>query len=382
MQRVVFWGSIALVFYAYAGYGACLAVLAKIRPRPPRLGTDKPSVSLIIPCYNEAAYVRAKLDNSLALAYPKDRLEIIVISSGSDDGTEKIVAEYAEQGVRCIAELVRAGKEAAMQRAARDARGEILVFTDANAWLPPEAMERMARWFSDSDVGCVSGEKRLEQSADARAGRGEGAYWRYESALKKLDSRVGSTMGAAGELIAMRAELMSYRETDNIIEDFMLSMRVVEVGYRVVYEPDAYATEEASQRMEDLFERRARIAAGGFQSILRLRRMLDPRRGVVWWQYVSHRVLRWALVPFLLPLIFALNVSLARTRGVYRGLLGAQTAFYLAALIGWRTQRSRIGRFPAVYYPFFFSTVNAAALVGCARLLSGRQSVLWKKTRP
>lgn len=386
---LLFWTSAGVVGYAYAGYGLHAALVARLRPRPARPDPDyTPPVTLVIPCYNEAGYVEQKLRNSLELDYPRENLEIVVVVSGSDDGTEAIVRRFAPSGVRCIVQKERSGKEAAMQEAARSARGEILVFTDANAWLNTGAVRALAQWFADPAVGCVSGEKRVITAGEGSAGGGEGAYWRYESALKRIDSRIGSTMGAAGELVAVRASLMSYQETDNIIEDFMLSMRVVERGYRVLFEPEAVAAEEVTVDVESLFERRARIAAGGFQSIWRLRGLLDPRRNpLVWWQYVSHRVLRWALVPFLLVGLVPVNAALAlRRRGVagavYRAALVAQIAFYAAAFQGWRHRATPAGRRPWLYYPFFFSTVNAAVLVGCWRLLSGRQTVLWKRTRP
>jgi poly-beta-1,6-N-acetyl-D-glucosamine synthase len=337
---------------------------------------------LIVSAHNEAAYIAAKLDNSLSLDYPADRLEILVISSGSTDTTDEIAQRYAPHGVRTIVQPVRAGKEAAMQVAARHAHGEILIFTDANAMLNREAIRLMVRWFADPEVGCVSGEKRVAHARGENAGAGEGAYWRYESMLKQLDSTVGSTMGAAGELCAIRTELMTARETDNIIEDFVLSMRVVEAGYRIVHEPGAKATEDASERFEDVFERRARIAAGGFQSIWRLRSLLDPRRGLVWWQYISHRVLRWAVVPLLLPLFVAINWSLVSARAVYKAMLIAQLVFYAAAGVGWWLRRNPLGRHRVFSLPFFFSAANAAVLIGCARLVTGRQNVLWKRTRP
>lgn len=380
--EIMFWLAGAVIVYAYAGYALCVALLAQLRPRPARAGDTQPPVSLVIPAYNEAAYIAAKLENSLALDYPTDRLEILVISSGSGDGTDEIAQRYAPRGVRTIVQPARAGKEAAMQVAAQHARGEILVFTDANAMLNRDAIRLMVRWFADPDVGCVAGEKRVSGANGESASAGEGAYWRYESTLKRLDSAVGSTMGAAGELCAIRAGLMTARETDNIIEDFVLSMRVVEAGYRIVHEPGAVATEEASARFEDVFERRARIAAGGFQSIWRLRSLLDPRRGLVCWQYVSHRVLRWALVPFLLVLLVAVNWSLVSERPIYRVLLLAQLTFYGAAAAGWWLRRGSLGRVRILFLPFFFSAANAAVLVGCARLATGRQTVLWKRTRP
>ena len=380
--EILFWLAIAIVVYAYAGYGVCVSVLARVRPRTPRAGSLQPLVSLIVPAYNEAFYLAAKLENSLTLDYPADRLEILVVSSGSTDGTTEIATSYAARGVRTLLQPTRAGKEAAMQEAARHAAGDILVFTDANALLNREAIRAMVRWFADPEVGCVSGEKRVGHSRGESAGAGEGAYWHYESMLKRLDSTVGSTMGAPGELCAIRASLMTARERDNIIEDFVLSMRVVEAGYRIVHEPGAVATEEASERFEDVFERRARIAAGGFQSIWRLKTLLDPRRGLVWWQYVSHRVLRWGVVPLLLPLLVAVNWTLASAQPIYEVMLVAQIVFYGAAAAGWWLRRTPLGQYRCLSMPFFFSAANAAVLVGGVRLVTGRQTVLWKRTRP
>jgi poly-beta-1,6-N-acetyl-D-glucosamine synthase len=380
--EVGFWFGVGLVLYAYAGYPLCVAILAHLRPRRPRPGDAHPTVSLIVPAWNEAGCLAAKLENSLALDYPEDRLEILVVSSGSEDRTTEIARAYASRGVRTIDEPVRAGKEAAMQVAARHARGEILAFTDANAMLNHGALRLMVRWFADPTVGCVSGEKRVVSGPGESAGAGESTYWRYESALKLLDSAIGSTMGAAGELCAIRAQLMSAYETDNIIEDFVLSMRVVEAGCRIVHEPGAVAIEEASARFEDVFERRARIAAGGLQAMWRLRSLLDPRRGLVWWQYVSHRVLRWGLVPVLLPLLVAVNWTLAPVHPIYRVTLAAQLAFYAAAAAGWCLRGSPIGGWRPLSLPFFFAAANAAVLVGGMRLATGRQTVLWKRTRP
>lgn len=379
--RILFWLLVTLVAYAYAGYAACVLALARLRPRPARSAEILPTVSLIIPCYNEAAYIAQKIENSLSLDYPRDSLQILVISSGSDDGTEAIVANYADAGVSCIVEPCRAGKEAAMQHATQIASGEILIFTDANALINRDALRLIVRWFADPDVGCVSGEKRVCSTNPQRSGSAEGLYWRYESALKRLDSLVGSTMGAAGELLAIRTALVTFRETDSIIEDFVLSMRVIEAGHRVVYEPGAVALEDAPASFEDVFERRARIAAGGFQALWRLRSLLNPGRGLVWWQYVSHRALRWAVVPFLLPGIIALNARSARSGRLYRAGFVLQLLFYGSALVGWWRRDSALGRCPVFYFPFFFSAMNAAVVVGFVRWVSGRQTVLWKRTR-
>lgn len=382
LAEVVFWSAAAAVVYAYAGYAICVALLAKTRPRMPMAGDVLPTLTVVVPAHNEARWIAAKIENCLALSYPADRLEILVVSDGSDDDTAAISRRYEVRGVRTVVQDHRRGKEAAMHLAARQARGEVLLFTDANAMLNAHAARAVVRWFADPQVGCVAGEKRLLTTDPAAAGRGEGAYWRYESAIKGFDSLVGSTMGATGELLAIRASDLVARETDNIIEDFALSMRVVEAGRRIVYEPSATAVEEAPGHFENMFERRARIAAGGYQAMWRLRSLLDPRRGIVWWQYVSHRVLRWGLVPFLLPGLLVINVGLVRVHPIYGATLAAQLAFYAGALIGGLLRERALGRSPVFALPFFVLAANAAAVVGLARLVTGRQSVLWKRTRP
>jgi cellulose synthase/poly-beta-1,6-N-acetylglucosamine synthase-like glycosyltransferase len=382
LVEVLFWLAAGAVVYAYFGYAACLAVLAKIRPRPARTGEALPPLTIVVPAHDEAAWIAAKVENSLSLDYPADRLEIIVVSDGSSDDTVAMAEQFGARGVRTLVQPERRGKEAAMQLAARHARGEILLFTDANAMLNAGAARAVVRWFADAEVGCVAGEKRLVAPGAGLAGHGEGAYWRYESALKRLDSLVGSTMGATGELLVIRAADMVARETDNIIEDFALSMRLVEAGRRIVYEPDAVAVEEAPSTPGNVFERRARIAAGGYQAMWRLRSLLNPARGIVWWQYVSHRVVRWGLVPFLLPFVLAANLVLAPLRPIYGGLLALQLAFYASALAGQLLHGRPSARTPLVSLPNFFVAANLAALVGCLRLVTGRQTVLWQRTRP
>ncbi len=377
-MEAVFWVAVMLVGYAYVGYGGLVAVLAWAFRRPDMREGALPRVSLVVAAYNEEEVILAKIANSQALDYPRDRLELVIVTDGSTDRTAELAGEVA--GLRVMHAPERRGKIHALNRAMPTLSGEIVVFSDANAMLNPEALRRIVRHFQDAQVGGVAGEKRIAPGADD-VSAGEGFYWRYESALKRWDSQVSSVMGAAGELVAVRRSAYEPLENDTLLEDFVMSMRLVSRGLRVVYEPGAYATEEASASISDEFKRKARIVAGGWQAVFRLWPLLIPTRPLIWLQYVSHRVLRWVLVPVLLPVILGCNMLLAWEGGaVYAWLLQLQLALYGAALLGWRLQARGI-RPPMLYLPFYFAFLNAAALVGAYRFWTGAQSVTWEKAR-
>jgi cellulose synthase/poly-beta-1,6-N-acetylglucosamine synthase-like glycosyltransferase len=383
--EVVFWLAVAVCVYAYLGYGLVITLLARLRPRPVRSDDAyRPTVSLIICAYNEEKVIAEKLENSLALAYPADRLEILVVSDGSTDGTARLVEAY---GARLTAPRIvslhqpeRRGKPAAANRAASLASGDILVFSDANSMYTPDSIARLVRHFADPIVGCVAGEKRIVEAAGERVSHQAGLYWRYESYLKRMDSTVWSVVGAAGEIMAVRRSVFTPPEPDSFIEDFILSMRIAERGYRVIYEPDAISLEEAPAADADEFERKARIAAGGFQSIVRLRGLLHPRHGVLAFEYISHRVLRWAVVPLLLPLLLVANLALLPSRPLLYGLtLLGQALLYGAAALGMALPNHRLGRLKLVSIPTYFVVMNLAVLAGLYRYLGGKQQVTWKK---
>jgi cellulose synthase/poly-beta-1,6-N-acetylglucosamine synthase-like glycosyltransferase len=379
-MEAVFWIAVMLVAYAYLGYGALAAVLARAwqRPKAPAAPERLPSVSLVVAAYNEEDVILAKIANCFALEYPGDRLEIVIVTDGSTDRTPELAGGVT--GVRVMHAPERRGKIHALNRVMPTLDAEIVVFSDANAMLNPEALRRIVRHFQDPRVAGVAGEKRIKPRADD-VSTGEGFYWRYESALKRWDSRISSVMGAAGELVAVRREAYVPIENDTLLDDFVMSMRLVARGLRVVYEPEAYATEEASPTIAEEFKRKARIVAGGWQAVFRLWPLLIPTRPLIWLQYVSHRVLRWVLVPALLPIIFLSNMLLAwSVGGAYGWLLQLQLALYGAALLGWWLQERGI-RTPVLYLPFYFAFLNAAALVGAYRFWTGAQSVTWEKAR-
>ncbi len=371
MAEFLFWLLTGVFVYTFFGYAGLIALLARCCPRPTRCAPITPSVALLILAYNEEDVIAAKLENSLQLDYPRDRLMIIVVADGSDDATVAIAQRYASQGVAVWHQPARRGKVAAMNRAVPLLDSEVVVFTDANAMLNRGALRALVRHFADPQVAVVTGERRV-------MGGGEGLYWRYESYLRRCDDRFGSTMGAVGELFAIRRALYQPPPEDTIDEDFFLSMRLVAAGWRIAYEPEAVAVEPASVSLADDWERWARISAGGFQAIARLPAMLDPRLGRVVWQYVSHRLLRW-VSPLFLPLILLLPLALI-DRPFYRLVLGGQLAFYGAGLAGyWRARRGQ--RRGLLYVIFYFCMVCLADIAGFWRLITGRQPVTWTKAR-
>ncbi len=377
-----------MVFYAFLGYGILLFVLVKLRRvlRPARrafqFADDQlPTMSLIIAAYNEENIIDSKIKNTLALRYPADRLRIIFVTDGSSDLTPRIISSYPELGLMHSTE--RKGKIHAIHRVMETVSSEIVVFTDANTFLNQSALLLIARHYADPAVGAVSGEKRVSMDTSADATAGEGFYWKYESLLKKWDSELYSVVGAAGELFSVRRSLYRAVPADTILDDFMISMLVAAQGHRIVYEPEAYAVEEASESITEELKRKVRIAAGGIQSVLRLLPLLNPLQyPILSFQYVSHRVLRWTVTPPALILAFVLNIwiCLDSPGAVYQFLMAGQCLFYLMALLGWWAERRSV-KIRAFFIPYYFCMMNYAVLAGIFRFFSGKQSAVWEKAK-
>jgi cellulose synthase/poly-beta-1,6-N-acetylglucosamine synthase-like glycosyltransferase len=373
----VFWLSGLAVVYTFGGYALLLTILARLAHRPVRAAPITPAVTLIISAYDEEAVIAEKLDNALKVDYPRELLEIIVAADGSNDRTCEIVRQYVSRGIRLLHQPERRGKIAAMNRAAPFASGEVLVFSDADAMMQPQSIRALVANLADPQVACVGGVKRIRRDASVQA-QGESAYWRYEAYLKKLDSTVNTAIGAIGELFAIRRELWRPMDADLLIEDFVVTMRLVERGWRVVYEPNAITWENASPSLRGEWRRRVRIAAGGFQAIGRLKGMLNPLRGFAAIQYISHKVLRW-LSPFFMLAALIANLGLLHLT-FYRWLFIAQIAFYALALLGFVLLQFRI-RVWLLQIPFYFCFANATMLAGFWRYITGAQPVTWQKAR-
>ncbi len=386
-MEIALWILIALVFYTYLGYGLLLFVLLRLKRifKPRRYNFSdrfEPEVTLVIPAFNEEDFILKKAKNSLALDYPKDKLRILFITDGSTDNTRRLLEEV--EGVEVIHEDRRAGKSAAENRAMKFVESPVVVFCDANTLLNREAIRELVKYYIDPKVGGVSGEKRIRQEgAESASGAGEGIYWKYESTLKRWDAELYTIVGAAGELVSFRSTLVMTLEEDTILDDFMQSLRICEKGYRMEYEPKAYAMETASEDVGEELKRKVRIAAGGWQAMSRLTKLLNPFRNfTLSFQYVSHRVLRWSVSALALPVILALNGLLAYLEEgwFYKELLLAQLVFYAMALLGWALENKKI-RVKVLFIPYYFLVMNYAVFAGFVRWVKGAQKAAWERSR-
>lgn len=377
------WLFLLLIFYSYLGYGLLLGGLVQAkrqrvgRPQPP-VPETWPAVTLLVAAYNEAGCIAAKIDNSLALRYPGE-LRLLFVTDGSDDNTPERIRQHAE--ITLLHQPERRGKIAAIHRAMQQVETPIVVFSDANTLLNHEAVANLVRHFADPAVGVVAGEKRVHSAAaDSASAAGESLYWRYESQLKAWDSEWHSTVGAAGELFAIRRDLYQPVAPDAIIEDFVMTMGIAARGYRIAYEPTAYAQETASLSVAEEMKRKVRIAAGAFQAMSWLRGQLSWRRQPrLWFQYVSHRVLRWTLAPLgLLWLLGALPLLAWQLGGLWTGLALGQAFGYLLALAGWALEQQQL-RVKAFFVPYYFVMMNWSVLRGWGRYRRGQQAVTWER---
>jgi biofilm PGA synthesis N-glycosyltransferase PgaC len=381
-----FWSSFGVVFYAFLGYGIVLYLIVKLnkifgRQQNTVDSAFEPPVTIVIPCFNEAEVIADKIVNTLSLNYPREKLKIIVIADGSTDDTNLVVKNF--QGIEYLHQARRAGKTAAENRVMNFVQTAFVIFTDANTMLNTGAVNNIVKHFANDNVGCVSGEKKIiTEATDSASASGEGIYWKYESLLKKLDSELNSAVGAAGELVAFRTSLYKQLPEDTLLDDFMQSMQMAARGYKIVYEPGAYAIETASTNVKEELKRKIRISTGGWQSIVRLASLLTPRKTpLLFFQYVSHRVLRWTITPFLLVAMFILNVIICfEGTSLYIFIMMLQVVFYTAALLGNILENRKV-RFKPLFVPYYFCMMNYAVLAGFKNYISGKQNGLWEKAQ-
>ena len=386
--KLLFWLLLFIVFYAYVGYGILLFLLIKIKrvlgsKTEQNAINELPEVTFIVAAFNEEHWIEDKIKNSLALDYPKDKIRFFFVTDGSDDSTPDLIKNYPKNGydIQLFHQPERRGKIAAVERIMPFVKTPITVFTDANTDLNPEAIKSIVKCYEDPKVGAVAGEKRVEMSSGEASGAGEGIYWKYESLLKKWDAELYSAVGAAGELFSIRTDLYEKVSKDTLIEDFVMTLQIAMKGYTIAYAPEAFAVEGHSADVKEELKRKIRISAGGLQAVWRLRGLLNPfKYGVLTFQYISHRVLRWTLAPLALPLIFILNIILAKESTFYTYILYAQFFFYATALLGWIFEQMKM-KVKAFYVPYYFCVMNYSVYRGFFRLVAGKQSVVWEKSK-
>lgn len=381
----IFWISLFLVSYSYVGYGLVLFAVLRIkrllfRTAPAGDTGFEPEVTFMVAAYNEADFIRHKLENSLELDYPAHKVRFVFVTDGSTDGTNAVIAAYPQ--VTLLYQAARAGKTMAINRAMQQVTTPFVIFSDANTLLNKNAIRHLVKHFADPKTGAVAGEKKVLPTGGSAEGAGEGMYWKYESLLKKWDAELYSVMGAAGELFAVRTDLYEHVPADTILDDFMISFGINKKGYRVAYAPDAYAQETASATLGDEYKRKIRISAGGFQSMARLAGLLNFfRYPHITWQYVSHRVLRWTAAPLCMLTLLVSNIILCIVQPslLYNIIMAGQACFYGAAFIGYVLALRQV-KIKYFYIPFYFVFMNVAVFHGFFRHLRKRQSAVWERS--
>ena len=376
MTITLFWLCLAIVVYTYVGYGLILYLLVfikrlAIKAKPLADITDDclPEVTLMVCAYNEEDIISEKMSNIHSLDYPADRLHLVWVTDGSTDNTNSILSAYPD--VKIVFSPERRGKSAALKHGIKEVSTEIVMMTDANTMLNPGAVREIVRLMQTPKVGCVSGEKKVMAKSDSdKAAQGEGLYWKYESTLKRLDSELYSAMGAAGELCVIRRQLMTDIPDDTLLDDFVISMEIVRMGYKIAYTSKAFAMEYGSADLHEESKRKRRIAAGGLQSSWRLRSLMNPlRHPVVAFQFVSHRVLRWTITPVCLFALIPLNTILVLSGEgiIYTIIWILQILFYASALAGMKISK-------------YFVFMNLNVFRGMAYLMNNTSGT-WEKAK-
>lgn len=379
VEKIVFWFFAGLVIYTYFGYPVLVFLLSRLFSRPVRKDDFTPSVSVIIAAYNEERDLPAKLDNMLSLDYPKDKLEIIVASDCSDDGTDEIVRGYAERGVILHRQELRYGKTRAQQRAAKISSGEILVFSDATTIYERDALRKIVRSFADPDVGCVAGQLVYVDRASTVVGQGCRSYWGYEKFLKKCESRLGSLIGVSGCLYAVR-RICQVRLANQMIDDFVIATEIHLQGLRTVYEPEAISTEDTNNRGQDELRMRVRVISQTLRALNGYRQVFSfSQHGMFAFQMFSHKAMRYLVSVFLIGAL-ATNWLLMEQSPFYYYAFVAQAAFYLSAAVGWVAERLKV-KIGLLAISYYFVLVNVASIAGVIRFISGDTQVVWEPMR-
>ena len=376
-MKILFWLSISIISYTYFVYPVLIYILSLFYKKPISGKYLYPTVSIIISAYNEEGCIESKIKSLLELDYPDQRLEILIGSDGSDDATAGIVSRYAGEKIKFFPFKKRQGKPSVLNRLAPQASSEILVFTDARQRLDKTAIKELVKNFSDKRIGSVSSELFYEsRGQEDKTGIGLGLYWKYEKFIRKSESRMGSMLGATGALYAIRKELYPVLPAALILDDVYIPMRIVEQGYRAIFEPKALVFDRVFKDPKAEFSRKARTLAGNYQLSVYFRELFNPLKGKISWQFFSHKFLR-LVVPFLLVVLFASNALIISGGLHYKMFFASQAMFYILALLGGVFKyKNRV-----LDIPYMFCIMNLAAVFGFYKYLMRKQSVLWQKAQ-
>ena len=379
----IFWVIIIIVFYAYFGYALLLRILLLFKNKSVKEEVHNffPEITFLVPAFNELDFVDKKVKNGFELDYPKDKVHFVWVTDGSDDGTPEKLRTYPNIQVFHAPE--RRGKTAALNRAIALIDSDIIVCSDANTLLNKEALKEITKPFANPEIGAVAGEKKvLKEENDDASSSGENFYWKYESWLKQLEVTFYSSIAVVGELFAFRKTIFSPMPEDTLLDDFVLSLKTIEKGYKIGYSKNAYAMEKASASITEEMKRKVRIAAGGFQTVFRYPQFLNPFHYTIYaFQYISHKILRWFFVPSAFPVVLLLNIWLVwlkKDLDIYGIILILQTIFYGFVLLGGLLQNKKT-KVKMLFVPFYIFMMNWSTFLGMIRYFNGSQSARWEK---
>lgn len=379
INLTIFGACTAAIAYVYVGYPLLVYVVSRLRPRPVAKSAFESFVTILITAYNEEKDIAAKLQNTLQIDYPKEKLEILVVSDCSNDRTDKIVVSFAERGVKLYRQPERQGKTMAQNAAVELAGGEIILFSDATTMYQPDVLKQMLPSFADETVGCVAGKLVYVDDSSSNVGKGAKSYWSYETFLKETESRACSLIGASGCLYAVRKAVYQpmYAEA---CSDFLIATKIYEQGLRTIYEPKAVCTEETNRHADKEMRMRVRVISQTFTDLWRNRRMMNPfRSGFFAIELISHKLLRYA-VPIFLFLIFLSSLALTFSSEIFAVIFALQIVFYAIALFGWLLERNgkKVG---ILAIPLYFVLANLASLIGFYKFLRGERYARWEPIR-
>jgi cellulose synthase/poly-beta-1,6-N-acetylglucosamine synthase-like glycosyltransferase len=380
MTKFIFWLSLTIIFYTYLAYPIIISILAKFKRKKDNfIISEYPTVSIIMPLFNEAEVIEQKIKNLLKLDYPRQKIEILIGSDGSYDNTELILKKNIHKGIKFFSQRKRQGKPYTINKLASYARGEILFFTDARQEIESSALKRLVRNFADAQIGCVSGEL-IYRKKEGIASRGVGLYWEYEKFLRQKESQIYAMIGATGAIYACRKELFEPLPDDIILDDLYTPFMAVKKGYRAIFDREAKAYDEIAETPREEHRRKKRTLAGNYQIFFRMPEMLNPFKSKIALQIISHKLLR-VLMPFFMIAFFVSNLMLAGSPFYYH-LFILQSLFYLLALTE-AILRRRLNRIKKLFFgvPYMFCLLNFSALVGLWEFVFGKQDVRWEKAR-
>lgn len=379
VEQMIFWASAGVLAYVYVGYPVLVWLLGALAPKKVRAADLEPNVTVLITAFNEAASIRRKIENTLALDYPATKLEVLVASDGSTDGTDEIVGEFASAGVKLFRQEGRVGKTVTQNNAVRQAAGEIVLFSDATTTYREDTLKLVMPAFADATVGCVAGRLVYVDDANSTIGKGAQSYWGYETFVKMAESRACSLIGASGCLYAVRRSAYEpmYAEA---CSDFLICTLLYRKGLRTIFEPNAVCFEETNRDPADEMQMRVRVIVQSLTDLWRNRDMLNPfKSGFFAIELVSHKLLRY-LIPLLLLTLLATSAILAASSPLYSIILAIQALFYLMAFCGLIMERFG-RRVSLLAMPMYFLLANVASGVALYKFLRGERMAQWEPIR-